>query len=53
MMPNVQEKEVRKNRGSDSWFDRILRVFERLLGVSSLGLVIFCVGMALYNMWIR
>lgn len=53
MMPNVQEKEVKKNRISDSWFDRVLRVFERLLGLLRLGLLIFCVGMVLYDMWIR
>lgn len=53
MMPNVQEKEVKKNTSSESWFDRVLRVFERLLGVLRLVLLIFCVGMALYDMWIR
>lgn len=53
MMPNVQEKEVKKNTSSESWFDRVLRVFERLLGVLRLGLLIFCVGMVLYDMWIR
>lgn len=52
-MPNVQEKEVKKNTSSESWFDRVLRVFERLLGVLRLGFVIFCVGMVLYDMWIR
>lgn len=50
-MPNVQEKEVNTNTSSESWFDRVLRVFERLLGVLRLGLVMFCIGMALYYMW--
>lgn len=52
-MPNVQEKEVKKNTSSESWFDRVLRVFERLLGLLRLCLLIFCVGMVLYDMWIR